>query len=64
MKKITTRKIPRKKLKAKLKYQVIALAMGVVSISETSINFYRTTRSNNPEGSHHLMLSGYSLHVQ
>jgi hypothetical protein len=30
----------------------IALMMEAASTSETSVNFYRTTRSNNPEDSH------------
>jgi hypothetical protein len=31
---------------------LIALMMEAVSISETSANFYQTTRRNNPEDSH------------
>jgi hypothetical protein len=30
----------------------ITLMMGVASTSETSANFYQTTRRNNPEDSH------------
>jgi hypothetical protein len=30
----------------------IALMMEAASTSETSVNFYQTTRRNNPEGSH------------
>jgi hypothetical protein len=33
-------------------FMAIALMMEVVSISETSINFYQTTRRNIPEDSH------------
>jgi hypothetical protein len=32
---------------------LIALLMEAASISETSVNFYQTTRRNNPEDSHH-----------
>jgi hypothetical protein len=31
---------------------MIALMMEAVSTSETSVNFYQTTRRNNPEESH------------
>jgi hypothetical protein len=31
---------------------LIALMMEAASISETSVNFYQTTRRNNPEDSH------------
>jgi hypothetical protein len=31
---------------------MIALMMEAASISETSVNFYQTTRRNNPEDSH------------
>jgi hypothetical protein len=31
---------------------MIALIMEAASISETSVNFYHTTRRNNPEDSH------------
>jgi hypothetical protein len=31
---------------------LIALMMEAVSTSETSVNFYQTTRRNNPEDSH------------
>jgi hypothetical protein len=31
---------------------LIALMMEAVSASETSVNFYQTTRRNNPEDSH------------
>jgi hypothetical protein len=30
----------------------IALVMEAASVSETSVNFYQTTRRNNPEDSH------------
>jgi hypothetical protein len=33
-------------------FWVIALMMEVASTSETSVNFYQTTRRNNPEDSH------------
>jgi hypothetical protein len=32
---------------------IIPLIMKAESISETSVNFYQTTRRNIPEGSHH-----------
>jgi hypothetical protein len=32
--------------------EVIALMMEAASTSETSVNFYQTTRRNNPEDSH------------
>jgi hypothetical protein len=35
-----------------------AMMMEAVTTSETSVNFYRTTRRNFPEGSH-LQLEGY-----
>jgi hypothetical protein len=31
---------------------IIALMMEAASTSETSVNFYQTTRRNNPEDSH------------
>jgi hypothetical protein len=31
---------------------IIALMMDAVSTSETSVNFYQSTRCNNPEDSH------------
>jgi hypothetical protein len=31
---------------------LIALTIGAASTSETSVNFYQTTRRNNPENSH------------
>jgi hypothetical protein len=31
---------------------IIALKMEAASTSETSVNFYQTTRRNNPEDSH------------
>jgi hypothetical protein len=38
----------------------IALMMEAASTSETSINFYQTTRRNNPEDSHlHVCLSSF-----
>jgi hypothetical protein len=33
-------------------YIAIALMMGAASTSETSVNFYQTTRRYNPEDSH------------
>jgi hypothetical protein len=35
---------------------VIALMTEAARTSETSVNFYQTTRRNNPEDSHHLCL--------
>jgi hypothetical protein len=35
-----------------IQYRIIALIMEAASTSETSVNFYRTTRRNNPEHSH------------
>jgi hypothetical protein len=37
---------------AMLAYSIIALMMEVASTSETSVNFYQTTRRYNPEDSH------------
>jgi hypothetical protein len=34
-------------------YTAIALMMEAANTSETSANFYQTTRRNNPEDSHH-----------
>jgi hypothetical protein len=34
---------------------IIALRMAAASTSETSVNFYQTTRRNNPEDSHLLL---------
>jgi hypothetical protein len=33
-------------------YRLFVLLMEAASISETSVNFYQTTRRNNPEDSH------------
>jgi hypothetical protein len=33
-------------------YSLITLMMKAASISETSVNFYQTTRRHNPEDSH------------
>jgi hypothetical protein len=43
------------------KNKQIALMMEAASTSETSVNFYQTTRRNNPEDSH-LQASG-NLHL-
>jgi hypothetical protein len=45
---------------------IIALMMEAASTSETSVNFYQTTRRNNPEDSHlhtrrHENLQSYKL---
>jgi hypothetical protein len=37
--------------------EVIALIMEAASTSETLVNFYQTTRCNNPEDSHHQELN-------
>jgi hypothetical protein len=41
-----------KKLRWRCHVHMIALMMGAASISETSVNFYQTTRRYNPEDSH------------
>jgi hypothetical protein len=35
--------------------------MEAASTSETSVNFYQTTRRNNPEDSHLLIMTSFSL---
>jgi hypothetical protein len=35
-------------------FRAIALMMEAANTSETSVNFYQTTRRNNPDDSHHL----------
>jgi hypothetical protein len=45
-------------------WAIIALMMEVASTSETSVNFYQTTRSNNPEGTrlHNLRFENLTPH--
>jgi hypothetical protein len=43
--------------------RAIALMMEAASTSETSVNFYQTTRRNNPEDSHLLGLYILSVYV-
>jgi hypothetical protein len=40
-----------------LRHLLVALMMEATSTSETSVNFYQTTRLNKPEDSHLLSLS-------
>jgi hypothetical protein len=35
------------------RFRAFALVMEAVNTSETSVNFYKTTRRNNPEDNHH-----------
>jgi hypothetical protein len=44
--------VPCSRLEVYRRFRLIALMMKTASISETSVNFYQTTRSNNPEDSH------------
>jgi hypothetical protein len=47
-----------------VKFQVIALMMEAASTSETSINFYQTTRYNIPENSYLHIRSSENLKSQ